>query len=424
MIEFWISACVLAGIALIWILPSLLRPPRHNAADQYSQNISIAQQKLKQLDTARESGELDAAAFESLRSEVEQSLALDVTNLEKTTEESAGGESSRPQFLPLLITFLLPVAAGAIYLSLGEPSAITGVATQSAASGGNAPNRQPSVDEMMAQLKQRLKENPDDLRGWTILARSSMSLQKFEDAAKAFERVNQLSPNDPDILVQYADALAMVAGGALNGESLKLLNQALSIDPNQPQGLWLAGMAADQRSEFQLALNHWNRLLPQLDDDPQSKSELQGLIENMMERARSNGIELDTNAVQADTSPAATPSAAAAIRVSVDVAPTMRDRINPQDTVFVFAQAISGPPMPLAAAKRTVAELPFEVVLDDQSAMMPDLKLSSAERVNVVARISTSGRPTASPGDIQGRIPGVAPKNSPSLSIMIDTVIE
>lgn len=431
MLTFWLIAAAMAALVLALLVPAMLRAPGQRQVDQQAQDIAIARHRMKELDAARNAGEMTGEDYEASRRELEASLAQDIAQLE-STRERVDGDGSRltpaATAIPVMIAFALPVAAGALYLVVGEPGAIDGSTTRVAqTTEGERANR--SIDVMMDQLKQRLAENPDDARGWSILARSSMQLQRYDDAALAYARLNELSPDNPEILVQYADALAMKAGGVLAGEPTEILEQALRLDPDQPQGLWLGGMAARHRGEYEIALSRWARLLPQLDTDPQSRGELIGLIRDMVREAEANGVTLALPAaLETSATPAAnaTPPPAAAnetvgtsLTVRVSLAEALAGDASPSDTVFVFARAVDGPPMPLAAARRSVADLPFEVTLDDSQAMIPTMKLSSFERVDVVARVSKSGQPTASSGDLEGVMDNVPTSDSDALSVVI-----
>jgi cytochrome c-type biogenesis protein CcmH len=422
MIEFWFVAMLLSAIALLWILPSLLVKPKPLDVDQHAQNIVIARQKLAQLNVAHSNGDFSDDEYKALQTELQLALALDIEQQQTALNANQARRSSVNTILPIIITFALPMATGALYFSIGSPLSLSGFSHPAVDAPSQDLERQPSVEEMMAQLKTRLKDNPDDVKGWTIFARSSMSLEQYDDAVTAYQRVNELQPNDPVILVQYADAIAMRAGGVLKGKPVQLLNQALALNPDQPQGLWLAGMAAERRGEFEAALKYWQHLMPLLDNDPQSATELQGLIDNLRINASNNGVELSaastaSNVPAADTIPSK-------ITVQVRLADELVGQANPQDVVFVFARAQSGPPMPLAAARYRVSDLPVTTVLDDQSAMMPSLKLSGFEKVDVLARVSKSGQPIASAGDLQGQELSISPTDNSTITIVINSVVE
>lgn len=410
MLAFWLISAAMTACVLALLVPALVRTPPREHTDVEAQNIDIARQRLDELRRARQAGEMTEDDYQAGRAELEASLAQDLGR----AEARRGDEALTPSrvVVPVVVAFLVPAAAGALYLLVGEPGAIEGELHTAQVAEADRASR--SIEVMMDQLKARLAETPDDTRGWSILARTSMQLQRYDDAADAYARLNELSPGNPEVLVQYADALAMRGGGVLAGQPTELLDEALRIDPDQPQGLWLAGMAAQHRGAFADAMAHWRRLLPLLDADPGAREELMGLIDNLVLEARSAGIELDA---PARGEPA--PATATALTVRVSLSPELVAATAPGDTVFVFARAVDGPPMPLAATRREVRELPFEVVLDDSSAMLPNMALSAFDRVNLVARISRSGQPTAASGDLEGVIADVDTGTDEALELVI-----
>lgn len=410
MLAFWLISAAMTACVLALLVPALVRTPPREHTDVEAQNIDIARQRLDELRRARQAGEMTEDDYQAGRAELEASLAQDLGR----AEARRGDEALTPSrvVVPVVVAFLVPAAAGALYLLVGEPGAIEGEPHTAQVAEADRASR--SIEVMMDQLKARLAETPDDTRGWSILARTSMQLQRYDDAADAYARLNELSPGNPEVLVQYADALAMRGGGVLAGQPTELLDEALRIDPDQPQGLWLAGMAAQHRGAFADAMAHWRRLLPLLDADPGAREELMGLIDNLVLEARSAGIELDA---PARGEPA--PATATALTVRVSLSPELVAATAPGDTVFVFARAVDGPPMPLAATRREVRELPFEVVLDDSSAMLPNMALSAFDRVNLVARISRSGQPTAASGDLEGVIADVDTGTDEALELVI-----
>jgi cytochrome c-type biogenesis protein CcmH len=110
------------------------------------------------------------------------------------------------------------------------------------------------------------------------------------------------------------------------------------------------------------------------------------------------------------------------LRGTVSLSPQLKEKAAPDDTVFVFARAADGPPMPLAVAKTRVRDLPYAFQLDDSTAMTPAMKLSAFPQVIVAARVSKSGTATAQPGDLQGTTKPVA-NDSNGVTVLIDTVV-
>ena len=112
------------------------------------------------------------------------------------------------------------------------------------------------------------------------------------------------------------------------------------------------------------------------------------------------------------------------ITASVQLSPSLTSRLDGSETLFVFAQAQGGPPMPLAVVRRAASELPLTVTLDESMAMTPQMTLSSFDQVVVSARISRSGSAAASSGDLQGRSAAVSPASRPAVNVIIDQVVE
>jgi cytochrome c-type biogenesis protein CcmH len=173
-------------------------------------------------------------------------------------------------------------------------------------------------------------------------------------------------------------------------------------------------MAARQQGEYLTAIERWKKVLP-LVSDPQEKQEINSLIAEAVtkltpeQKLKVASIPPPIVATTATTTatekpePVKTNSQAAksaGISVTVSLSTEMKDKVKPTDIVFVYAKALSGPPMPLAAAKKQVKDLPFEVFLDDSMAMMPSMKLSAFKEVVIGARISLSGQPLAQSGDL------------------------
>jgi len=172
----------------------------------------------------------------------------------------------------------------------------------------------------------------------------------------------------------------------------------------------LLGIAAFEGERYQEAIDYWNRLLAQLPPEDSSRAALQGGIKRAAERLEASGGKVAQAPVAAK---------AALLKVSVDLASELRSKVQPGDSVFIFARATSGPPAPLAAKRLTVADLPVTVELGDADAMMPQLKLSNFPEVQLVARISRAGQPTA--GEWVGRSGPLASSTTALQKLTIDS---
>lgn len=279
-----------------------------------------------------------------------------------------------------------------------QPFASRTDAAQAPQGGGNAGAPEVSREQILAmteKLSSRLKDTPDDVEGWRMLGRAQMALEQPVLAVQAYQRVVQLLPRDAGALADYADALAVRNGRELKGEPTQLIEQALKLDPAHMKSLILAGTAAYNRGDFAKAVVYWDRagrIGPA--DNP------------MAAQARAAAAEA-REAGKLPPQPAATTAAGAAgasgsVSGSLSLAPALRSKVSPDDTVFIVARPSDGSRMPLAILRKQVRDLPLQFTLDDSQAMSPATRLSTAATVIVVARISKSGQASPQPGDLEG----------------------
>lgn len=250
-----------------------------------------------------------------------------------------------------------------------------------------------------------------------------MTTQQYPQAADAYKTTIDLVGEEPQLLLRYADALAMTEGGRLTGAAKPVIDKVISLVPDSPTVLWMAGTAESQMGNYTRALQHWYRLLPMLGDEPEASAQLNQLVSEAEKHLTSDQIaaikrELPTSPAPAEQSA----GAGAEIIVNVELSPELRSQVSDSDTLFIFAKAVSGPPMPLAAVKQTVSALPITVTLNDAMAMMPQMKLSSFEQVTVSAVVSKSGQPGAQPGDLFAEVSPVNVNAGETVKLLIDQV--
>ena len=404
---FWIVVAGLTILALLFLIIPLLRQPEDNeSAARDQQNILIAREKKVQLEAQLAQGEIDQAQYDSALQDLQTSLALDLEREEQNSHQQPG------KWAVWLVVLAIPVFSVVLYLKLGDYRVVENPALAEArpAVQNNAQNM--SIDAMLERVKQRLRDNPEDAEGWFILGRTLLSMQMTDEAVTAFQRTYDLVGEQPGVMFTLADALALQNNGSMAGEPEKLVARGLEILPDDPTGLWLAGLAAEQRQDYKTAYSRWASLLPLIANDVESSAEVNRLLAILEKRDPS----IEPIAPIAQT-------VMASLTVNIDLDASLKDQVAPGDAVFVYAKAMQGPPMPLAVKKLTVADLPASVSLSDSDAMMPTMKLSSFEQVIVGARISKSGNPVAQPGDLFVEQESINSSNPPSgLSLLINQV--
>ena len=405
---FWIVVAALLAVALIILILPILRQPRdQTGSDRQQQNIQIAREKKVLLEGQLSQKEVSQSEYDSALVDLQTSLALDLERGDQVTEQKQG------KWAVVFLFVLVPVLSIAMYLKLGEYRVIDNPQLAQAAKPTQAQNPNMSIEEMLERVKQRLQDNPEDAEGWFIMGRTYLSIQKIDEAVTAFQRTYELVGDEPGVMFTLADALALQNKGSMAGEPTELVRRGLEISPQDPTGLWLAGLAAEQRQEYKIAHASWSAMLPLIAEDAESSNEVRRLL-GILEQ-RDSSIEAVASAPP--------PVAPVSITLSVDLDAGLRDNVTAQDAVFIYAKAMQGPPMPLAVKRLTVSDLPVSVTLSDSDAMMPNMRLSSFAQVIVGARVSKSGNPVAQPGDLFIEMDSIDSKNPPGdLKLVIDQV--
>jgi len=402
---FWIAAIGLLLLALLILVTPLLRAQvADQADDRQQQNIDIAQDKKTTLDLQLKQGELSQEEYDNTLLDLETALALDLENIESSDLRQQGN------WAVWLIAVTVPILSIGLYFQLGEYGVIKNPALAQVPAARQAQDQLSdlSVEEIEGIIKQRLRKNPEDAEGWFMLGKTYMAQQKFDKAITAYQRTYDLVGEEPGIMFSLADALAMQDDGVMQGEPEQLVKRGLEISPQDPTGLWLAGLAAEQRQDYRSAHAAWTQLLPLIQNDPASKDEIRELIRELEQR---------------DPQLSALVTVRRVLNLSVSLSDSIRQLAAPGDSVFVYAKAMDGPPMPLAVKRLTVRDLPAEISLSNDDAMIPNMNLSSFARVIVGARVSKSGNPVAQPGDLFVEYEGIDSNNFPTkIDLSIDQV--
>lgn len=371
MIDFWIAAGVLLLVALAFLLLPILRGRKAQAEeDRTALNVALYQERLAELAAQRAAGTLTEEQLEAGRADAARELLDDTEGSDATRSARLG------RAVPLLAALLVPLLGYGLYLHWGASDKV-----ELARQFGEQPR---SLEEMTLRLERAVEAQPDSAEGWYFLGRTYMNQERPADAAKAFARVIELAGRQPELLGQWAQAQYFAGNRQWTKELQALTDEALRADPQEVTSLGLLGIAAYEEGRFQDAIGFWERLVATLPEEDPSREAIKGGI------ARAREQISETAAAPA----AAGESAAVRLQIEVTLDPSLQDDVRPDDSVFVFARAVSGPAIPLAAKRLRVADLPANISLGDADAMMPQLKMSNYPEVKLVARISREGNAT------------------------------
>jgi cytochrome c-type biogenesis protein CcmH len=410
MTAFLVVAAAMLAVAVAWVLVPLLARRERASPDPEATNLAVLRDQVAELAADLARGTLTQERYEQAKLELERRVLDEVKPGEPAGTDSPPAASA---WTAAILGAIIPVAAVALYVTVGSPGAL--LAQAPGASGPRHEVTPGELEAMVAKLAAHVEKNPDDAQGWTLLARSYYVMGRYPEAVRAYERAAALVPRDADLLADYADALAVTQGRSLQGKPLELVQRALEIDPEHWKALALAGTAAFGRKDYGRAIAYWERLKRVVPGDSEVGRSVDASIAEARELA---------GAKPAAAGAPKTPAAAAGAKVAgkVSLAQALAANTAPTDTVFIFARASSGPPLPLAVLRKQVRDLPLDFTLDDSMAMAPNLKLSGFAEVVVGARVSRSGNATPQSGDLQGLSRPVK-VGATGLAIVIDTAV-
>jgi cytochrome c-type biogenesis protein CcmH len=371
MISFFIPAILLLIIVLVLLLKPLMFGNGGESTSRRQMNAAIYQEELEKLAAERAAGKIDAQEYEISHAEMRQRLFQDAE-----VEDDKAIMGSTKKVIIGLSVFIVLVSSG-LYLGLGD-------AFRVAQNNQQKPMTQAGVEQMVADFALKMEKDPNNLKGWAMLARSYRILGRHEDAAKAYARAGNFINDDPELLAEYADVLAGVAKGSFVGKPMKLIQQALKLDPNNLLALWLSGTAAFTNGNYSSAVQTWERLAKLL---PPNSEEARA-IATSIEEARSKGGAIATPVVTGKS-----------ISGQVELSADLKSKLKPGDTLMVIARK-PGERMPVAVLKVPVTQFPFNFVLDDSLAMNPNMRISELPEVTIEVRISKAGMAKLESGDL------------------------
>lgn len=264
-------SALLTLLVVAWLVRPLLRKPIGNGISSDKLNAAIHRDQLHALEVDLARGVISPQDFETTRDELQLRLLDDTESFDASPKQKTAGFWNARRTAGA-VALSLPVLALGLYLQLGTPEAIDPIAT------ANGNNHQ--MKEMIDSLAARLQANPNDPKGWSMLARSYKAMGRFEEAQHAFEKAGDIVKTDPDLLVDHAEILAILAGNKLEGKPQQMIDEALRLNPEHPMGLMMAGVAAYQNADYKGAVTRWEKLLGMLPPDSPDAQQMQANIDD------------------------------------------------------------------------------------------------------------------------------------------------
>lgn len=292
MFTFVVFAGLMVVLALVYVLPPLLQREEAQTPDVDGEGsaISVYRDHFDELDAELRDGLLDREQYDLARVELERRLLQEAAPVNDPAPDAHRTQARSDRKFAIVLGAAIPALAVLLYLQIGTPEVINSErqAAPAAATDDeqelNTPARRPGaptqqeIEQRVAGLAARLKENPDDAQGWAMLARSYKTFKKYREASDAYERATQLMPNDAQLWADYAESLSLSDDSGFVGRPLEMVNRALRIDPENQKALWLAGNAAFQAKDYRQAIARWEALRKQLPGDSKAAESVSSSI--------------------------------------------------------------------------------------------------------------------------------------------------
>lgn len=403
-------------------------------ANRREMTLSILRQQAADLEEERKAGRIDEDEYEETRLELERRVLEETRHEEKVEAQS---QSSLARILAVVLVIVIPASAAFGYYALGRYTAMDEhflqmMESQRRTSGGHSAAE---MSRIIDQLKDRLAKNPMDPEGWFMLARTTASVNRFDESVEAFKKLSEIVPNNADIIADMADMMAAANGKVITPDVQKLLEKALSIDPNQWKALALLAIHAWDREHYAEAARLWEHLLRVV---PPDFPDIEQIRANINEAKRLGGVNDNVARIsgQAESAqpatepvPTATPvptvdaKAEYFVAGTVTLSPELKDKVKPEDAVFIYARPVTGSKMPLAFVRVQVKDLPYNFELNENMTMaMGAETMENHKEVIVGARISKTGNFMPQSGDLEGEMSNAVSVGDRGVALMINAV--
>lgn len=392
---FWMIALALAALAAAFVLvPGYLFNRREVSVDRKATNLSIYEERVAEYDSQLENAEINESEHAEFIVELKRTLLSDVQEEDSANEATTG-------WLPMAFGILIPVFAFIAYSDFGLSwGAIGDVAIAEEMQSVN-PHDSDAMETNLEKLAERLKTQPDNHEGWYMLGRSYLNMGRYEESAAAFSHLLKTFTEDHSLYAYYAEALYMAEERVVTPRVAEAIDKTLALNPHDITMLEIKALGAFQREDKRGAIALFQRALAAGAEGERADLINRAIVriqEDLGDAPMMEEVPLD----ELETA-ASSETSAKAIGRTIKVLVEVADHVDmPASTsVFVYARARSGPPMPLAVQRMTKADLPTVVTLDESMAMMQGMGLANFDQVEVLARISSTGIANASPEDYQ-----------------------
>jgi len=448
---FYIGAGVLILLGIVFALWPLIKSALYASSasseaiiERKEINVALYGDHLKELGQALAQGSIDQPQFDLLKQELERNLIEDsqlqmagaptgdspVEAVVSSSLNSNINPTKRPLFFAALVVVLLPLMAVGVYRELGYSDGwqLQKKLTQRVALEEQFARAPSSVvignqldqlnRELVADMEKYLVDKPDDLETAVVLARNLVSMGDYDKAIEVYQQILEKEPQAAQMMAELAQAVFVQAENRAVPIVTMLADRAISIQPNNLMALGLMGISEFQNANYEKAIDYWQKAVALYPSGSANGRALQSGIVQAQARlaAQPQDLASDTSGTVSEKNGDEQPqkqhgdnAQAPVIKLAVSLGASVPS--DPEYTVFVYARAWQGAKVPLAITRIKASQLPLTLELNDSMSMAPGMNLSSADTVEVIARLSPSGQAITQPDDWQVTIGPINPKN-------------
>ena len=391
--SMYIWFALMIAVSAVWLIWFLLRPLKNNLFNLENSNIALGKQKQTELQQDLQLDLIDESVFDQAQDEITQTLAVELTQSSSDVGTVKNGSSI---WLAGLSVVFISILSLGIYKALSPE-----ISTQVPALDTQIMSL--SLEESVVKIQDHLLDKPNDADAWKMLGLTYFELNNLDESLKAYEKSYQLNQRNPRLLVEYASVIATKNNDSFSGRPMELIKQALELEPDAPDALYLAGLFAVSIQNFDLAKALWQRSLSSLPLDSPDRSVL---IEVLAELSGFMG--------EGD------PQIAHSVAVRVTFSDQILASRSKDDYVMIYIKAAQGRPMPIAIQKIQLKDFTGVVELTDDDSVMPTRKLSQSEEVIAVVRLSQSGSAMKQASDIQVLSKVINVRDNPTVNLQVE----
>ena len=408
--QMWGMFALLSILAALFVVVPFLRREKVIAVDSdaNAERIGIYQQRLDDLVQEFADKKIEQTAYNESIVELKRRLLNELS-----PEKQLNARGNNRIFALTGLAFLVAVSA-VFYGFTGSQKQIEDWYTaidrlpefgERAVLQQGEPLSQNELQAFALGLRTKLAQSGDDAVAWMLLGRVAMSLGDNDMAKQAFEKALVMQPDNNNVLVNFSQLLLIEGTEPSMNRAARMLSKVLQSDPSNMDAISLLALIAYERQDWEEAKAAFEVLQSSMTQDDPRYAMISERIHDIEHK-----INPDAHAHEESQSPAG-----ASLTVSVSLNDSIASQLPDNATLFIFAKAHNGPPMPLAVNKLKQFQFPITVTLDDSMAMMPDLKLSNFEKVEITARVSSDEAVTVQTGDLEGQSDVIALDNAPSI---------